>query len=79
MGDQCLDLFKFPISIGNYSCADLEVAEIVEMDLAYVQINTFGDLRHNFDPTRNISAFVNQSYKHQPSLEDHWENCVNEK
>ena len=35
-GDQCLHLFEFPITIGNYSCADFDVAESAEIDVAHL-------------------------------------------
>ena len=35
-GDRCLDFFKFPITIGNYSCADLEIAKSAELDVAHL-------------------------------------------
>ena len=78
-GDQCLHLFEFSITIGNYSYANLDVAKSAEIDVVHLQINIIGNVCYNFDPVGRISTIVEKSYKHQPTLEDHWANCVNEK
>ena len=78
-GDRCLDFFKFLITISKCSCADFDVEKSAEIDVAHLQINTIGDVWHNFDSFRMISLIINGSYKHQAALEDQWENCVNEK
>ena len=63
-GDQCLHLFEFPITIGNYSCADLDIEKSAEIDVPHLRINTISDVQYNFDPAGRISTIVEKSYKH---------------